>query len=117
MSAHDLWHREEQFWTGDAAYCSEHLATQSLMVFPPPAGVLNRARAISAIRAAPRWKNVSLGTRRLVRPAEHTAVLAYAVTADRGDASSRYQAMCSSTYVRLSGQWKLVLHQQTPASA
>lgn len=114
MPANDLWRQEQDFWTGDAAWYGEHLAPESLMVFPPPAGVLNRARSIDAIRAAPRWKNVSLGTRRLVRPAEHTAVLAYAVTADRGDGASRYQALCSSTYVRLSGGWKLVLHQQTP---
>jgi len=114
MPADDLWSQEQDFWTGDAAYYGEHLATPSVMVFPPPTGVLNRAKAIDAIRNAPRWKNVSLGTRRLLRPTEHTAVLAYAVAADRGDASSSYKAMCSSTYVRLSGQWKLVLHQQTP---
>jgi hypothetical protein len=114
MSATNLWALEEEFWTADAAYCREHLATESLMVFPHPTGLLNRARAIASIAETPRWKSVSLNTRRLVRPAEHTAVLAYAVTADRGDDSSRYQALCSSTYVRLSGQWKLVIHQQTP---
>jgi hypothetical protein len=114
MSATDLWAHEEQFWTAGADYYREHLAAESLMVFPPPTGPLNRARTIAAVADAPRWKSVSLANRRLVRPADHTAVLAYAVTADRGDGASRYQALCSSTYVRLPDGWKLVLHQQTP---
>jgi hypothetical protein len=117
MSATDLWQMEEQFWTADAAYYREHLATESLMVFAPPTGVLNRARAIAAVHTAPRWTQVRFATRRLVRPADHTAVLAYAVTADHGDTDLPYLALCSSTYVRQAGQWKLVLHQQTPVAA
>ena len=114
MPSHDFWNQEEQFWTGDVDYYAEHLATESLMVFAPPAGVLNRARTVEAIANAPRWTAVSFSRRRLVRAAGSTAVLAYAVTADRGEPASRYQALCSSTYVRIDGQWKLVLHQQTP---
>lgn len=117
MSATELWQLEEQFWIADASFYRERLATESLMVFPPPTGLLNRARAITTLYNTPRWTGVSFATRRLLRPAEHTAVLAYVVTADRGDETSRYQALCSSTYVRQSDQWKLVLHQQTPVAS
>jgi hypothetical protein len=108
----ELWRLEERFWLGSAGFYEEALAAQALMVLPSPAGVLDRAATIEAIRSAPRWRKVAFRQRFHAQPGEGTAVLAYVAEADRGETGSSYVAQCSSTYVRDGGRWLLALHQQ-----
>ena len=108
----DVWQIEQGFWTGDAAFYGKHLAPNSLMVFPPPVGVLDRAGTIEAIREAPRWRNVQFEDQRLSIELGQPALLVYRVIADRGDARSRYEALCTSVYVECGSIWKLLVHQQ-----
>ncbi len=110
----DLWELETRFWLSGAEFYERTLAPQVLMVFPPPAGVLDRAATVDSIRSAVRWQNVSFNEQHLVSATQDTVVLAYIAQADRGGADSRYAAQCSSVYVRDSNGWSLVLHQQTP---
>ncbi|HYG62790.1 MAG TPA: DUF4440 domain-containing protein [Thermoanaerobaculia bacterium] len=116
MSERELWDLERQFWTGGAPIYEERLAPESLMVFPQPAGVLDRAATIAAIQQAPRWEDVRFSSQRIAFPGPQVAVLVYEATADRSAPDTEYAAQCSSTYVKLGGSWKLALHQQTPAA-
>ena len=114
---HELMALERAFWLGGAEVYEKDLAPQSLMVFPAPAGVLDRRKTIEAVAQAPRWKSAALSSTHVISPLPEVAILAYRVTADRGDGQPAYAALCSSTYVRVDGRWKLALHQQTPAAA
>lgn len=111
----ELWRLEEQFWLADGAFYERTLAPGALMVLPEPAGILDRAATIDSIRAAARWQQVSFKEQQEALFGIETAVLAYRIQADRGSSGPSYAARCSSTYVRDSGQWLLLLHHQTPA--
>lgn len=110
-----LWRLEEQFWQGGADFYELALAADALMVLPAPAGVLDRAGTIESIRAADRWRNVSI-TDRHQAIAGPVAVLAYSARAERGEGDAAYAARCSSTYVRDDDRWRLLLHHQAPVS-
>lgn len=112
---HALWNLERAFWLGGVDVYEDHLAADALMVFPAPAGVLDRAATIAAIASAPRWRSVLFSAQRSLQPAAGVCILCYAVEARRDDAETGYAALCSSTYARQGEQWKLVLHQQTPS--
>ncbi|MGA7613577.1 MAG: nuclear transport factor 2 family protein [Thermoanaerobaculia bacterium] len=111
---HELWELEREFWLGGVEFYERTLAPHALMVFPPPAGVLDRATTIDSIRSVPRWRSVSFDEQHLVPATEGTAVLVYSAHAERGSPDSRYAAQCSSVYVRGDRGWLLLLHQQTP---
>lgn len=114
MQEMELWELERAFWIdGEPAY-AQGLAPESLMVFAPPVGVLDRVRTLEAIRNAPRWKHVVFAAERAISAGPHAAALVYEATAERDDGSAPYRAQCSSAYVRIGGQWRLALHQQTP---
>ena len=108
-----LWRLEMQFWLAGADFYERTLCADALMVFPPPAGVLDRAATLESVRGA-RWRNVSIESRHLELPDPHVAVLAYVARAERGDPASVYVAQCSSTYVLAADGWRLALHHQTP---
>ena len=105
---------EQQFWAnaGDAAFYREQLAEDSLMVFPAPFGLMEREPTIAAVEASPGWERFELRELRLLRLSEDAAVLAYRASAARS--GSAYGCYASSVYSRRAGDWKLVLHQQTP---
>lgn len=105
---------EEQFWTGDADFYRSNLAADSLMVFPPPAGVLDRQATIDSIAAAPRWRDVAIEHPHIVELGSDAAAITYRARARREGAGEEYNALASSVYVKRNGSWKLALHQQTP---
>lgn len=111
----ELWQLEEQFWLGGPDFYERTLAPDALMVLPQPAGVLDRVATVTSIRSGSRWQNVNLKEQRHVQASRDTAVLSYTAQADRGSPETSYVAQCSSTYVRDSGRWLLVVHHQTPA--
>ncbi|WP_156899766.1 nuclear transport factor 2 family protein [Luteimonas mephitis] len=114
MKEQDFWQLEEQFWTSGADFYDQRLGRNALMVFPEPAGVLDRKATLESLQSGARWKNVSFTNKKFAMPAQSTAVLVYSVQADRGGSGTAYSAQCSSTYVHSSGDWQLALHQQTP---
>lgn len=109
-----LWQLEEQFWLGSADFYSATLAPDALMVLPQPAGTLDRAATISAIRSGNRWHDVSFEDRHLVPVGTSAAVLAYVASAHRDTSDPAYVAQCTSTYVREDVRWLLVVHHQAP---
>lgn len=114
MKERDFWQLEEQFWTSGAHFYEQRLARNALMVFPAPAGVLDRQATLESIQSGARWKNVSFTNKQFAMPGQSTVILVYSVKADRGDSDTAYSALCSSAYVLSSGEWQLALHQQTP---
>ena len=114
MDDEELWALEEAFWTGGVGAFEERIDPACLMVFPAPAGVLDAARAREGLKGAPRWRKLAMEERRLARPADALAFLAYRAEADRGD-GALYRAYCGSAYRREGERWLLFSHQQTPA--
>lgn len=109
-----VWAFEESLWTGDADHYRESIDESALMVVPHPPYVLESEAAVAAVSDTPRWDEVTLGERRIVRPQEGLIVVAYRVEAGKSG-GERYVAHCTSTYRRLAHEeWKVVQHQQTP---
>ncbi|MHA6722005.1 DUF4440 domain-containing protein [Sphingomonas sp. RS2018] len=108
-----VWAFEDSLWTGDADNYREKMDADVIVVVPQPPYVLSGDEAVAAVADTPRWDEVGFTDERIARPQEGLIVVAYTVTASRGD--EEYVAHCSSTYRRLEHEvWKVVQHQQTP---
>jgi hypothetical protein len=112
-----LFAMEEQFWKGDADFYVHALTEDALMVFPAPAGLLDKSQIVRSIATSQRWKEVSFQARHLVQPAPSVALLTYRVSARREGQEARYVALASSLYVERADAWELAFHQQTPLLA
>jgi hypothetical protein len=116
MDDNRVWTFEESLWTGDADHYRESIDEACLMVLPQPPYVLSGAEAIAAVSSTPRWSQVTLSDRQVVRPEEGLIVVAYKAEAEKD--GERYVAHCTSTYRRLGHEdWRVVQHQQTPPLA
>lgn len=112
MSDEELWKLEEAFWTGGEDHYQSALDPACLMVFPG-VGPLTASAALEGLKSAPRWKSVGMDDRRLTRPSEEVATLAYRARGER-EGAAPYEAWCSSSYRRDGERWLLFQHQQTP---
>lgn len=108
----ELWEMEERFWTGGADSARKMTAKDAVFVFPYPAGILQGDALFREKDVAQRWRSVEM-TERYVSRQGDIAVLAYCVTAERGDIPM-YEALCSSTYLKDGDTWRRLAHQQTP---
>jgi hypothetical protein len=108
---------EEQFWKGDADFYVRTLTEDALMIFPAPAGLLDKSRVVHSIATSQRWKEVAFRGSRVTQPAPNVAILAYRVSARREGQEARYAAYASSVYLERNGSWELAFHQQTPIVA
>jgi hypothetical protein len=93
-----------------AEFYARVMADDGLMVFPGT--VMDKAAALEAIRGAQPWSSFVLSDVR-VSGDDSTELIVYGASARRGDAPT-YVAEMSSVYVRRSGEWRLLLHQQSP---
>jgi hypothetical protein len=107
-----LWEREREFWLGGVSVYREHLAGDSLMVFPGM--VLSKSQTEASIAGGPRWTSVAFADQRLVPLTPDVVALVYRASASREGEEAPYSAVVSSVYVRQDGSWKLALHQQSP---
>ena len=107
-----LWEMEERFWTQDAESARKMTAKNAVFVFPYPAGILQGEALFREADVAQRWRSVVM-TDRYLSQENGIAILAYRVSAERGD-SPIYQALCTSTYLKDDGSWLRLTHQQTP---
>jgi hypothetical protein len=92
------------------AFYERMMVDDGLMVFPSV--VMDKVSALDAIRRAEPWSTHEL-TNVHVAGDQRVALIAYRAVATRGT-SSPYTAEMSSVYVRRSGGWRLLLHQQSP---
>lgn len=108
----DLWDKEKSFWLDGVDFYRHHMASDAIMVFAEPTGILQGQEVVSSLENAPRWQAVQFADQRDFQAGEAT-VLAYKATGLRSGAD-RYVALCSSTYITRAGTWTLIAHQQTP---
>ncbi|WP_448659561.1 DUF4440 domain-containing protein [Sphingomonas sp. CJ99] len=108
-----IWSFEESLWTGDADHYRESIDAECVMVVPAEPHVMTGEQAIAAVSETPRWAQVTLSDRQVMRPQEGLIVIGYKAVASRGDGEA-YTAWCTSTYRRLAHEeWRVVQHQQT----
>jgi len=81
------------------------------MVFPEPAGILDANQIMQGLDGAPRWESVEFEAQHVIHAGD-TAVLSYRGTGQR-PGNAPYRVLCSSTYVRQGGDWKMLMHQHT----
>lgn len=109
--ADELWREEREFWLSGVAEAARKLDGSCLMAFAPT-GILNRAGIVAALHAAPRWQELTM-TERATIETDDVCVLAYHATARRNGAET-YRALCTTTWIRRAGDWRILQHQQTP---
>jgi len=113
---------EQGFWQasfdGDGAWYAEHLAEDAVLVFPPPAGVLDKAACVGIVSGRPadvvRW---GLSELRFSQLAEGVVALTYRGLTERDPGVPRELDRRSSVYRDEGGRWRLVLHHVTPEGA
>ena len=107
---------EEAFWLQGIEAYRRDMRDDAVMVFPKPTGVLMGHEILDALETAPRWREVAMSERRILRAGSEVAVLIYRALAKRD--GTGYEALCSSSYASDDdGGWKLVHHQQTPVAS
>ena len=102
---------ERGFWLNGVPHYERHLAPDARMVFPEPAGVLDAMQIMEGLEGAPRWESVDFDAQQAIQTGD-TAVLTYRATGHRAG-EAPYRVLCSSTYVRQDGDWKMLMHQHT----
>jgi hypothetical protein len=96
-----------------AAKFYDGILAKEVLVLLPGMAVDRRSTVVDSMHQAD-WTSFELSDERVLDLTEESAVVAYRVEARRAD-GSRYEALLNSTYVQEGGDWKLALHQQTPA--
>ena len=114
----DLLNREHAAWRAlstdgetAAGYYATELADDVLMLLPGGLVIDERQDVIVSMRGVP-WESFELFEERVVELGDDSAIVAYRATAHRS--GQDYEALFNSTYVVQNGEWRLVLHQQTP---
>lgn len=107
-----LWDLEERFWKEGADSARHMTAKDAVFVFPYPTGILRGDALFREAEVAQRWRTVVMSERHISKQA-NIAVLAYLVSAERGDLPI-YEALCTSSYLNDEGTWLRLSHQQTP---
>lgn len=106
-----LWDMEESFWTSGADNARATTATNAVMVFPYPPGILQGDQIWTHLRQRTGWRSVIMAERRVTRSRD-IAILTYRVSAEKPDVPI-YKALCASTYLDDDGKWMRISHQQT----
>lgn len=106
-----LWALEELFWTSGAEHAQATTATNAVMVFPYPPGILQGDQIWHHLQDRTGWRSVLMSERR-VMCCGAIAILTYRVSAEKTDVEV-YKALCSSTYLQDDDSWLRISHQQT----
>lgn len=107
-----LWQLEEDFWLKGLEIFESHLGKECLMAFSKPIGIINKEEVMKGMRGAPRWSSLTMNNRRVAEINPNLIVIGYEARAKRGE--TEYRAICSSTYIFINDDWRLIQHQQTP---
>ncbi|WP_062317388.1 DUF4440 domain-containing protein [Demequina maris] len=115
---HEVERLERQAWEelsgGDPrAFFGRVLASDAVMLLPD-VGLLERDESIDSMATTQPWDVHTLEDMRVLAPSEDVAVVVYRARAIRWD--MQHVTHVSSAYVRLDGEWRLLVHQQTAAS-
>ncbi|MSU92059.1 hypothetical protein GE300_21155 [Rhodobacteraceae bacterium 2CG4] len=102
---------EEHFWTSGADNARATTATNAVMVFPYPPGILQGDQIWPLLRQKTGWRSIVVAERRVTR-CRDIAILTYRVTAEKAGVPI-YKALCTSTYLNDDDTWLRISHQQT----
>lgn len=106
-----LWDMEEHFWTSGVDNAQATTATNAVMIFPYPPGILQGDQIWTHFRQRTGWRSVVMAERRVTRCGD-IAILTYRVSAEKADVPI-YNALCASTYLHDNEIWLRISHQQT----
>lgn len=113
MDDNRIWEFERELWFGGAEVYRQKVSEDVVMALPEQPFLFDAEAAIAAVTNTPRWDTVDFAETRVHRPQEGLIVIAYRVTASRGEHT--YRAACTSTLRRLSHEhWDVVQHSQLP---
>ena len=76
--------------------------------------VMDREAVIASLNDAPPWRTYEISDARIISAGADSTILVYTGVAYREGDSPAFRSLMSSIYVRVDGDWKLVLYQQTP---
>lgn len=106
-----LWDMEEHFWTSGADHARSTTATNAVMIFPHPPGILQGDQIWTHFPQRTGWRSVVMAERRVTR-CHDIVILTYRVSAEKADVPI-YEALCASTYLNDDNTWLRISHQQT----
>lgn len=106
-----LWDMEEHFWTSGADNARATTATNAVMIFPNPPGILQGDQIWIHLRQRTGWRSVVMAERRVTR-CRDIAILTYRVSTEKTDVPI-FKALCASTYFHDEDRWLRISHQQT----
>lgn len=113
MTEKAVWDLERGFWLDGEAHFRKVMAERCVMVFAEPVGIIEGEAIVESLSQMPRWATVEMSQRTFSTIGGGVVVLAYRAEAAR-DGADTYRALCSSTYAKQDGEWRLVQHQHTP---
>jgi hypothetical protein len=76
--------------------------------------VMDREAVIASLNDGPPWRTYEISDARIINAGADSTILVYTGVAYREGDSPAFRSLMSSIYVRVDGDWKLVLYQQTP---
>ncbi|TCO69099.1 hypothetical protein [Rhodovulum euryhalinum] len=109
-----LWDIEEHFWTSGVDSARATTATNAVMIFPYPPGILQGDQIWTHLRERTGWRSIAMAERRVTRCGD-IAILTYRVSAEKPDVPIT-KALCASTYLHDDDRWLRISHQQTPVT-
>lgn len=110
----ELWRLEEALWTSGRDNARSTGAAGAIYILPYPDGILQGQAAWASPRINTGWTLIEMTERSVIREG-NVAVLAYRVRAEKPGLPV-HEALCASTWLRDSKQWRRLSHQQTPAA-
>lgn len=98
---------------GDAAAFYGDVLTDDGVMIVADGTELGRDAAVAALSGSSPWTDYAIESAHVVGRVAHAATLVYRATARREDGET-FTAAMTSTYVRVSGRWRLAVYTQTP---
>lgn len=83
------------------------------MLFPGEMRLFGKDQILGTMGGPP-WDSFTISEEHLVHLSDTVKAVTYKVVVER-EGAGVYRALICSTYAFRNGEWKLVLHQQTPA--
>jgi hypothetical protein len=106
----DLWDMEEHFWTSGADNARATTATNAVMIFPYPPGILQGDQIWAHLRRGTGWRSVIMAERRVTRHRD-IAILSYRASAEKPTCRSTRRSAPPHTSTMTT--WLRISHQQT----
>lgn len=100
---------------GDIAFFERHITEDALLIFPGPGNVYTKAQCVAVIGEHPPYTKYDISDQRVVRVTGNTAVLTHQATVLQPGWDAARSVVVGSVLVKVDGDWRLALHQWTPA--